>query len=131
MGETAMQRSLRAGMPKGYELGYRLFSINGRILGHGEPIHVRFGERVLFHILNASAIEIRSLALPQHEFLVALTGWASSWSMRAAAARSPGWDYELTRRRPASGVTEASPPILHCHQQLHMDFGFMALFDYV
>ena len=22
------------------------------------------------------------------------------------------------------------PTLLHCHQQLHMDFGFMALFDY-
>ena len=21
--------------------------------------------------------------------------------------------------------------LFHCHQQLHMDFGFMALFDYV
>jgi FtsP/CotA-like multicopper oxidase with cupredoxin domain len=23
------------------------------------------------------------------------------------------------------------PTLFHCHQQLHMDFGFMALFDYV
>lgn len=69
-GEAAMQRSLHAGMAKGYEVGYRVFSINGRMLGHGEPIQVRRGDRVLFHILNASATEIRSLALPQHEFLV-------------------------------------------------------------
>jgi len=23
------------------------------------------------------------------------------------------------------------PTLFHCHQQLHMDFGFMALFNYV
>jgi FtsP/CotA-like multicopper oxidase with cupredoxin domain len=60
---------------KGYEVGYALFSINGRMLGHGEPIRVRQGERVLFHVLNASATEIRSLALPGHTFrVVALDG---------------------------------------------------------
>ncbi len=60
---------------KGYEVGYDLFSINGRMLGHGEPIRVRQGQRVLFHVLNASAGEIRSLALPGHVFrVVALDG---------------------------------------------------------
>ena len=45
------------------------------MLGHGEPIRVKQGERVLFHILNASAGEIRSLALPGHSFkIVALDG---------------------------------------------------------
>jgi len=55
---------------KGFEVGYELFSINGRMLGHGEPIQVKEGERVLFHILNASATEIRSLAMPNHVFRV-------------------------------------------------------------
>ena len=35
---------------KGYEVGYELFGINGHMLGHGEPIRVKQGERVLFHI---------------------------------------------------------------------------------
>jgi FtsP/CotA-like multicopper oxidase with cupredoxin domain len=61
--------------PKGYEVGYDLFSINGKMSGHGEPIRVKAGERVLFHVLNASATEIRSLALPGHHFrVVALDG---------------------------------------------------------
>ena len=61
--------------PKGYEVGYELFGINGKMLGHGEPIRVKHGERVLFHVLNASAGEIRSLALPGHAFrIVALDG---------------------------------------------------------
>jgi len=69
-GESAMKTSLANGMPHGYEVGYRYFTINGRMLGHGEPIRVKRGERVLFHILNGSATEIRSLALPGHSFQV-------------------------------------------------------------
>ena len=53
---------------KGYEVGYHCSAINGRTLGHGEPIRVKQGERVLFHVLNASATEIRSLALPGNTF---------------------------------------------------------------
>lgn len=44
--------------------------INGHRLGHGEPLRVRHGERVLLHILNASAMVNRSLALPGHRFRV-------------------------------------------------------------
>jgi FtsP/CotA-like multicopper oxidase with cupredoxin domain len=56
-------------------VGYSLFSINGRMLGQGEPVRVKAGERVLFHIVNGSATEIRSLALPGHRFqVVALDG---------------------------------------------------------
>jgi FtsP/CotA-like multicopper oxidase with cupredoxin domain len=75
IGEVSMKASLAKGMPHGYEVGYRSFTINGRMLGHGEPINVKQGERVLFHILNGSATEIRSLALPGHSFeVVALDG---------------------------------------------------------
>ena len=74
-GEAAMKASLAKGTPKGYEVGYRSFTINGRMLGHGEPIRVKQGERVLFHVLNGSATEIRSLALPGHSFrVIALDG---------------------------------------------------------
>ena len=74
-GEAAMNASLAKGMPHGFEVGYTLFSINGKMLGHGEPVRVRQGERVLFHVLNGSATEIRSLALPGHSFqVVALDG---------------------------------------------------------
>ena len=60
---------------KGFEVGYSRFAINGKMLGHGDPVRVKPGERVLFHVLNASAGEIRSLALPGHVFrVVALDG---------------------------------------------------------
>jgi FtsP/CotA-like multicopper oxidase with cupredoxin domain len=74
-GESAMKASLAAGKPHGYEVGYDVFSINGRMLGHGDPIRVKTGDRVLLHVLNGSATEIRSLALPGHTFrVVALDG---------------------------------------------------------
>jgi FtsP/CotA-like multicopper oxidase with cupredoxin domain len=74
-GETSMKASLAKGMLHGYEVGYTYFTINGKMLGHGEPVRVKRGERVLFHVLNASATEIRSLALPGHSFeVVALDG---------------------------------------------------------
>ena len=74
-GESAMRASLARGMKKGFEVGYRTFTINGRQLRFGEPVRVQRGERVLFHILNGSATEIRSLALPGHHFkVIALDG---------------------------------------------------------
>lgn len=69
-GESAMQESLKGGREKGFEVNYRSFTINGRILGHGEPVRVKAGQRVLFHVLNGSATEMRSLALPGHTFSV-------------------------------------------------------------
>lgn len=56
--------------PSMVEVGYRIGSINGKALGHGEPIRVKEGQRILFHILNASATENIQIALPGHEFLV-------------------------------------------------------------
>lgn len=61
--------------PNGYEVGYKSFSVNGKSLGHGEPVRVKRGERVMFRILNASATENIQLALPGHKFeVVALDG---------------------------------------------------------
>ncbi len=63
------------GKANGWEIGYQRFTINGKCLGYGEPIRVKEGQRVLFHILNASATENIQLALPGHQFeVVALDG---------------------------------------------------------
>ena len=54
--------------PPGWEVASDTYSINDKALGSGEPIRVRAGQRVMFHFLNASAIENRYLALPGHKF---------------------------------------------------------------
>jgi FtsP/CotA-like multicopper oxidase with cupredoxin domain len=59
----------------GLEVQSDIYSINDKALGAGEPIRVNPGQRVLFHFLNASAIENRHLALPGHKFnVIALDG---------------------------------------------------------
>ena len=56
--------------PNGLEVGAAVYSINDKALGAGEPIRVKQGQRVLMHLLNASAIENRTIALPGHKFTV-------------------------------------------------------------
>ena len=61
--------------PNGYEVNSTTYSINDRALGAGEPLRVKEGQRVLFHFLNASAIENRRLSLGGHKFqVIALDG---------------------------------------------------------
>jgi len=63
------------GKANGREIGYQRFTINGKCLGYGDPIRVKERQRVLFHILNASATENIQLALPGHQFqVIALDG---------------------------------------------------------
>jgi FtsP/CotA-like multicopper oxidase with cupredoxin domain len=52
------------------EPAYDIFSINSHALGHGEPIRVREGQKVLFRILNASATLQHQIALAGHQFEV-------------------------------------------------------------
>jgi FtsP/CotA-like multicopper oxidase with cupredoxin domain len=57
------------------DVDYQTFTINGRMLGSGEPVRVKRAQRVLFRILNASATMQHRLALPAHVFeVIALDG---------------------------------------------------------
>jgi FtsP/CotA-like multicopper oxidase with cupredoxin domain len=57
------------------EVGYNAYTINGKSLGAGEPLPVREGQRVLFHLINASATDAQRVALAGHRFhVVALDG---------------------------------------------------------
>jgi FtsP/CotA-like multicopper oxidase with cupredoxin domain len=54
---------------------YEVATINGRMLGYGEPLRVKSAQRVLLHILNSSPTEVHWLALAGHRFaVVALDG---------------------------------------------------------
>jgi FtsP/CotA-like multicopper oxidase with cupredoxin domain len=58
------------------DVEYRYQSMNGHMLGAGEPVRVRQGQRVLFRIVNASATVIHRLGLPGHLFhVIALDGY--------------------------------------------------------
>ncbi len=54
----------------GWDIVYSAATVNGRILGAGEPLRVKHGERVLLRVINASATEPLQLSLPAHRFHV-------------------------------------------------------------
>ena len=49
---------------------YSVSTINGRVLGFGEPLRVKAGQQVLFQILNSSPTEVHWIALAGHQFKV-------------------------------------------------------------
>ena len=54
---------------------YGVSTINGRVLGFGEPLRVKSGERVLLHILNSSPSEVHWISFSGHQFnVIALDG---------------------------------------------------------
>jgi FtsP/CotA-like multicopper oxidase with cupredoxin domain len=54
---------------------YDASTINGKMLGFGEPIRVKHGERVLIHVLNSSPTDVHWIALTGHNFhVIALDG---------------------------------------------------------
>ena len=61
--------------PNGLEVNAPLYSINDKMLLAGDPIRVQSGQRILMHLLNASASQIHRVALPAHKFqVIALDG---------------------------------------------------------
>jgi FtsP/CotA-like multicopper oxidase with cupredoxin domain len=68
--EPSPMRMAPEGIEECTEIEYQHASFNDKVLGAGEPIRVRQGERILFHFLNASATEDVLLALPGHSFTV-------------------------------------------------------------
>jgi FtsP/CotA-like multicopper oxidase with cupredoxin domain len=57
------------------DVAFKYYSINGKMLGAGEPLRVKPSQRVLFRIVNASATLHHRLALAGHLFqVIALDG---------------------------------------------------------
>ena len=70
MVETMREQSSNMPLTTGSDVGYKYATINAHMLGAGEPIRVKKGQRVLMRLLNASATENVILALPGHTFKV-------------------------------------------------------------
>jgi FtsP/CotA-like multicopper oxidase with cupredoxin domain len=96
---------LRHVVPGGnWEVEYDIGSINGRALGHGEPIRVKHGQRVLFHFLNASATATVQLAFAGHRFVII--------GMDGNAVPSPRWveTIELGTAERIDAIVEMNNP---------------------
>jgi FtsP/CotA-like multicopper oxidase with cupredoxin domain len=75
MVETLREHSQNVPQTSGSDVAYTYATMNAHMLGFGEPVRVRAGQRVLFRLLNASATENVVLALPGHRFrIVAMDG---------------------------------------------------------
>jgi FtsP/CotA-like multicopper oxidase with cupredoxin domain len=75
MVETMRESSANQPLTIGSDVAYKYATVNQHMLGTGEPLRVRRGERVLVRLLNASATENVVLALPGHTFrVIALDG---------------------------------------------------------
>jgi FtsP/CotA-like multicopper oxidase with cupredoxin domain len=70
MVETMRAESQNHPQTTGSDVGYQYATFNQHMLGAGEPIRVKQGQRVLLRLLNASATENVMLALPGHSFKV-------------------------------------------------------------
>jgi FtsP/CotA-like multicopper oxidase with cupredoxin domain len=70
MVETMRAQSANMPQTTGSDVGYKYATFNAHMLGAGEPIRVKKGDRVLMRLLNASATENVTLALPGHQFRV-------------------------------------------------------------
>ncbi len=76
-GTWVSMQDIKKGPPpdNGLEAMYKSATLGERMLGHGDPIRVRQGERVLFRLLNASGSMGISLALSGHRCtVIALDG---------------------------------------------------------
>jgi FtsP/CotA-like multicopper oxidase with cupredoxin domain len=83
------------------------------------------GRRYRLRMQNASD-DIHPVHLHRHSFeLVRLAGRPTSGIMKDVVMLGGYQELEVDFLADNPGKT-----LFHCHQQLHMDFGFMTLFDY-
>ena len=75
MVETMRAQSANMPLTTGSDVVYRYATCNQHMLGQGEPLRVKQGQRVLIRLLNASATENVVLSLPGHTFrIIAMDG---------------------------------------------------------
>jgi FtsP/CotA-like multicopper oxidase with cupredoxin domain len=70
MAEVMQENSSQHPASAGSDVAYKHATINGHCLGAGDPIRVKKGQKVLMHLLNASATDHCILSIPGHTFTV-------------------------------------------------------------
>jgi FtsP/CotA-like multicopper oxidase with cupredoxin domain len=113
------------------EEGFNRWTINGNaypMTGQVAPaaFHLKQGKRYRIRMRNASD-DIHPIHLHRHSFeLTTIAGKATSGILKDVVMLGGYQEAEVDLVADNPGLT-----LFHCHQQLHMDFGFMTLFDYV
>jgi len=110
------------------EHGFNQWAINEQVFSSGSieaAYHLREGRRYRLRMLNASD-DVHPVHLHRHSFeLTKLAGKATSGVIKDVVMLGGYQEAEVEFTADNPGLT-----LFHCHQQLHMDFGFMTLFDY-
>jgi FtsP/CotA-like multicopper oxidase with cupredoxin domain len=111
------------------ERGFNLWSINDRIFSSdamNAAFHLHEGRRYRVKMRNSSD-DIHPIHLHRHSFELSKIAGKAMAGVRKDVVMVGGYqEVEIDFVANNPGLT-----LFHCHQQLHMDFGFMALFDYV
>jgi FtsP/CotA-like multicopper oxidase with cupredoxin domain len=114
--------------------GFNRWTVNGTpfrmsaLSGETVPamFHLKQGKRYRLRLRNASD-DIHPIHLHRHSFeLTHLAGRRTAGILKDVVMLGGYQQYDVEFVADDPGLT-----LFHCHQQLHMDFGFMALFDYV
>jgi len=113
------------------EDGFNRWTINGvsyPMTGEIVPpsFRVKQGKRYRIRMHNASD-DIHPIHLHRHSFeLTSITGKPVAGIFKDVLMLGGYQEAEVDFVADNPGLT-----LFHCHQQLHMDFGFMTLFDYI
>jgi len=113
------------------EEGFNRWTINSAAFPMTQGVvpasfHLKEGRRYRIRMRNASD-DIHPIHLHRHSFeLTKLAGMPIAGVMKDVVMVGGYQEAEVDFTADNPGLT-----LFHCHQQLHMDFGFMALFDYV
>ena len=108
--------------------GFNKWTLNGEAFSMQsmKPMYtVRQGRRYRLKFRNASD-DVHPLHLHRHSFeLTRIAGKPTAGVMKDVVMLGGFQELEFDFVADNPGMT-----LFHCHQQLHMDFGFMALFKY-
>jgi FtsP/CotA-like multicopper oxidase with cupredoxin domain len=110
------------------EHGFNLWAVNDKVFPSESMTashHLRQGKRYRVRMRNASD-DIHPIHLHRHSFeLTKFAGKPSAGVMKDVVMVGGYQEVEIDFVADNPGLM-----LFHCHQQLHMDFGFMTLFDY-
>ena len=113
------------------EEGFNRWTINGDAYPMTNTMapasfHLKQGKRYRIHMRNASD-DIHPIHLHRHSFeLISLAGISTAGILKDVVMLGGYQEAAVDFVADNPGLT-----LFHCHQQLHMDFGFMTLFDYI
>ena len=117
---------MEIGKINGGKGGFNVWTINGQPYEQSEPIKIHQGRRYRLAFVNKSD-DMHPLHLHRHNFEITKIYGTETTGISKDTVLVKGFsrvDVDFVADNP--GLT-----LFHCHQNLHMDFGFMRLFEYV